>query len=250
MPIVVPSAISMGVPAYSIDQIIGVFSNTIHIAAPTAITGVTVATDTKTHGFGDSCYFQGIFTQDGGTTWNDFGAQTPNLSGGTPFFQSVDVEAYTDSNNVNLELDNYYDPVHSVGTAYDVTYKIYLIAKNTMALPLNPIKTNQKLIYNSANNYQKVYLSGTTSITVAAGATGSSPTITHNLNYIPKIRAFFISSNQVYGLNQWKFPVSTNTVPAIEAHITNTGLSFYSDQSSFLAPGVSGNIDYRIYLDS
>lgn len=241
-----PSVINLAIPDNQIDQIIGVFSNTLSLPAPTSAQGYTFASDTKAHNFGDSCYFQGIFTQDGGTTWNDFGAQTP-ASGG--FFQSVDVEAYTDSSNIYVQMVNYYDVNNNTSQAYTVTYKVFLLAKNTMANPITPLSTNNIILYNSNNNFQKIFMSGTTSISVAAGSTGYSSTITHNLGYIPSIKAFFINgNNQVFALNQWAQPIP-DSVPAIEAHITSSTLVFYSDQSGFGAPGVSGNIDYRIYLD-
>jgi hypothetical protein len=118
-----------------------------------------------------------------------------------------------------------------------------------MTSPITPLATNNIILYNSNINFQKIFIEGTTNINVAAGSTGYSATITHNLNYIPAIKAFFLNgSNQVFSLNQWTQPIP-DSVPAIEVHITNTTLVFYSDQSSSLSPGVSGKIDYRIYLD-
>ena len=230
--------------ATQIDQIIGTFTNTVSLSAPTSGGGYTAVTDSKAHGFGDSTYFQGIFTTNGGTTWNDFGAQTPN---GTQF-QTVDVEAMINSTNCNVYLTNYYDYVHSRGTAYTATYKIYLIAKNTMAQPITPLSINSNTYFNSANNYQKIFTQGTVPISVSGGSTGSTATITHNLGVIPKIRAFFNSSNQIFSLNQYVVPPAIEA--PIEAHITTSTLVFYTDQSGFGASGVSGNIEYRIYYDS
>lgn len=248
MAVTEPSAINMSVPDYTIDQIIGVFTNTLSIGAPTPSPGEITVNDVKPHGFGDSCYFQGIFTTDGGVTYNDFGAQTPNLAPPEPQFQTVDVEAIIDTANVNINITNFYDVAHSTSSAYTVTYKIYLLAKNTMAKPITPIKTNNVLLYNSSDNYQKAFLRGTVPINVASGATGFSMDILHNLQAIPKVRAFFLptsSPKTVYGINNP--PLSA---PAIEAHITTTDLVFYSDQGAIGALGVNGNIEYRVYLDS
>lgn len=243
-----PSAINMSVPDYTIDQIIGVFTNTLSVAAPAPSPGKITVTDVRPHGFGDSCYFQGIFTTDGGITYNDFGAQTPNLAPPEPQFQTVDVEAVIDTANVNISITNFYDVAHSTSSAYTVTYKIYLLAKNSMQKPITPIKTNNVLLYNSSDNYQKTFLRGTVGINVAGGATGFSTDIIHNLQAIPKIRAFFLpasSPTTVYGINNPPLDA-----PAIEAHITTTDLVFYSDQGAIAAPGVNGNIEYRVYLDS
>jgi hypothetical protein len=244
-----PSAINMVVPEYNIDQIIGVFSNTVNLGVPSAFSQ-TVATDSHAHGFGDSAYFQGIFTTDG-STWNDFGAQTPNLAPPNPEFQTVDVEAMCDATNINVYLINYYDIAHSVGNAYTITYKIYLMAKNTMANPLTPLKTNQTLYYNSELNYLKSFMQGTVAISVSSGNVGST-IVTHNLGYVPKVRAYFINSNQVYATNQVVNAISggvPNTAPDIEVRITTTTVTFFSDQSGFGAPGINGAVDYRIYLD-
>lgn len=248
-----PTKIRLALPANPIDQIIGVFSGSVSLSAPASVPGYTTGSATHAHNFGDSCYFQGIFSTDGGTTWNDFGAQTPNYAAPAPQLQRVDVEAYSDSANLYVQLVNWYDLNHSAGTAYTVQYKVYALAKNTMAAPIAPLQTNQKLAYSSAVNFQKIVLKGTTSISVAAGVSGSSATITHNLGSIPKIRAFFIDgSSRVFALNQWQ-PLISGGIPqsvvAVEAHITSTTLTFTSDQSGF-GNGVSGNIDYRIYLDS
>lgn len=248
-----PAAIRFAVPQYSIDQIIDIFSGTISLGAPSASPGYTTGSSSPVHTFGDSCYFQGIFSTDSGTTWNDFGAQIPNTSGGLLQVQTVDVEMYTDSSTAVIQAVNWYDVAHSSGTAHTVLYKVYLIAKNTMALTVTPVATNQIITYSSAFNFQKVFLKGTTSISVAAGASGSSAPVTHSLGYIPKVRSFFIDgTSRVFALNQWKPLVAAGvpqSVVAIETHITSTTLTFTSDQGGF-GGGVSGNIDYRIYLDS
>lgn len=241
-----PTKLRILLPTYPIDQIIGIKTGTVSLGAPSASPGYTTATDVQAHNFGDSCYFAGIFTYDGGTTWNDFGCQIPNYAAPNPQLQTVDVAAYTDNTNLNVTVTNWYDLSHGTGTARTVTYKVYLLAKNKMAQPITPLASNQKLAYSSAFNFQKIFMKDTVSINVAAGATGSSATITHNLGYIPAIRAFFVDgSNNVYSLNQLQS--GTNS---IQAHLTATTLVFTSDQSAFGAPGVSGNIDYRIYLDS
>ena len=248
-----PAKMRFVLPAYPIDQIIGVFSGSLSLGAPSASPGYTTASDPKAHNFGDSCYFQGIFSTDGGTTWNDFGAQTPNLAAPFPQFQTVDVEAYSDGTNLNVQAVNWYDVSHGLGTARTAAYKVYALAKNTMALPITPIATNQKLAYSSAVNFQKIFLKDSVSISVSGGSSGSSAPITHNLGYVPRIRAFFIdSSNQAFALNQWKPLVSggsPQTVPQIEAHITTTMLTFSYDGTGLGAPSLSGTIDYRIYLD-
>lgn len=51
---------------YPSDMIIGIHSGSFTVAAP-SVGSNTTNTDTFTTGFGTSCYFQGIFSTDGGT---------------------------------------------------------------------------------------------------------------------------------------------------------------------------------------
>ena len=85
-------------------------------------------------------------------------------------------------------------------------------------------------------------MKGSVALIVSAGTTGTSTLITHNLGYVPKIRAYY------YNLS-----VSSTTVNRFgqepQTQITSTTLQFYSDQSG-LRPGISYVIDYRIYLDT
>lgn len=251
MGIVDPTAINLAVPDYSIDQIIGVFTNTISLGAPSASPGFIKVTDQSPHGFGDSCYFQGIFTTDGGTTWNDFGSQTPNLAAPNPQFQTVDVEAMVDATNINVYLTNFYDIAHSSSTAYTVTYKLYALAKNKMAVPLKPLPTNYVLPYDTAFNFQKVFKSGTVSFVGTAGGI-TTATVVHSLGYYPKIRPFYsptATPQQVFALNQITIPPITS--PMIEVRIDTNAVTFYTDQTDpFIGTSFSGSIDYRIYLDA
>lgn len=245
MPVIDPTKINMAVPAYGLDQIIGIIDETESIGIPTSGApdfGQKVLTFSFPHEFGDSCYFEGRFTTDGGVTWNDFGAQQPDLSTpGFPVFQTLDCEAMIDSTNVNVTLTNTLNFVTNVGVAYTVHFQIYLIAKNTMANPITPIATTDILAFSSEFNYQKIFLKDTVALNVIAGAVGFSTTTPHTLGYVPKIRAFCVNgSNQVTKLNQNE----------VEAHLTASGLVFYSDQSGFSQSGISINIEFRIYLDS
>src|SRR5262249_32175278 len=131
MAVTTPAALHMIVPDYGIDQIIGVFSGSATLAAPAPSPGFTTQTNTHGHNFGDNCYFQGIFSYDGGTTWNDFSSQIPNYAAPNIQLQTVQVEADTDSTNLYVVMTNWYDTSHSSGTQRTIQYKVYLMAKNT-----------------------------------------------------------------------------------------------------------------------
>lgn len=245
MTVLNPTAVNMVVPEYGIDQIIGVTSGTLSMIAPTAGTSPVTATANFAHGFGDSAYFSGIFSADGGVTWNDFGSMTPVISGGLPVFQTVGCDAICDSSNLTTAASNYYNFAAGTGTPATVTYKVYLFAKNTMALPITPLATSQILQYNSAFNYQKIFSLGTVNLTVGSGSTGSV-NIIHNLGYIPKVRAYRINSATPTILR----PISNQLVADPRVHITSILLTFYADETGIGATGINTNIQYRIYLDS
>lgn len=245
MSVVNPSALNMIVPNYGIDQIIGITSGTLNITAPTSGTSPTTATANFAHGFGDSAYFSGIFTADGGTTYNDFGAMIPVISLGFPVFQTVDCNAVCDATNLTITASNYYNFVTGTGTAATVSYKVYLFAKNTMASPVNPLATSETLQYSSGFNYQKVFMRGTTNLTVASGTTGST-NVTHSLGYVPKVRAFRTNSASPSVLR----PISEGLITDPRVHITDQLLTFYADETGFGGVNLNTNIQYRIYLDS
>lgn len=244
MSVVNPFALNMAVPAYGIDQIIGITTGTLTTGTPTAPSSPATATANFAHGYGDSAYFAGIFSADGGTTWNDFGAMIPVISLGFPVLQTVDCNAVCDPTNLTITASSYYNFVAGTGAPATVTYKVYLFAKNTMAEPVEPLPTAEILQYNSVFNYQKIFMRGTANLTVTIGNTGST-TILHNLGYIPKVRAFRTNSSAPTILR----PLSEGLVSDPQAHITSTDLSFTADETGLSGINLNTDIEYRIYLD-
>lgn len=239
-------------PFNQIDKIIDVVTDTVTIAAPASSgSGTTTLTKNYAHGFGDSAYFQGVFTSDT-ATYNDFGAQTPRLTTpGEPVLQTLDCNANVSVTNLNVTLTDYYDFVNSVGVGYTVTYKVYLLAKNTMAVPVQPLTTGSKAQFDSRYNYQKIFKQDTIALIVAAGATGSV-SVTHGLGYIPKVRAFWFNSGSsiCHPINYSPQLGDSGGIDSIQVEITSTTLTFFSDQSSFLSLGINGTVEYRIYYES
>ncbi len=241
MSIIAPTKINMAVPEYNADQIIGIHTGSFVVAAPTFLADTT-ASDPFVTGFGDTCLFQGIFSVDGGVSWNDFGSYKPNLSTpAQPVLQTVTCKGWvTPTGTFTAYASNFYDFVHSVGTAYTIDYKVAFLAKDTQGA-ITPLPTNEILHYSSSFNYQKIYLSSSFANNIAM------PTpIAHNLGYIPKVRAWgtstlggapfptgsMLSYDWFGGSN---FNIAVNTSDAVFDAITGYG---------------TVNIFYRIYLDS
>lgn len=237
---VVASKTQISVPLNDTDKIIGILSGTINITAPTGGLGdaFRTVTDARSTGFGEACYFRGIFSTNGGTTWNDFGSATPDFSSGFPIFQTVECIATCSSTGVvSIKGTNWI-----IGSAATILYKVALIASNTQG-NITPLPINSNTFFSSTINYQKIAMQGELPWTTTPGVT-QSKTITHSLGVIPKIRAFYRKSDGT-------IEAITNDEIQIDNQITTTTLTFFLDdyRSGFLS-AISGQIEWRIYLDA
>ena len=229
------------VPAYGTDKIIGKASGTLSVSAPTGGLGDVTRTATGTHatGFGEACYFRGRFSTDGGSTWNDFGSATPDLSGGFPNFQTTECIAECSSSGiVTVTATNY-----TVGVAKTVNYEVTFIASNTAGY-IKPLSLGKPTFFTSSVNYLKIAQQGQLPWTTTPGV-DQTKTITHGLGYVPKIRAFFreTSSGRI-------IPITNNDIQ-IDNQVTSSTLTFFLDsyRSGFLS-AIAGQIEWRIYLDA
>lgn len=230
-----------------IDQIIDIFSDTINVGAPSLSDGFKQVIDVKPHGFGDSAYFQGRFTTDNGATWNDFGSMTPIFSGSFPTFSTADCNAYIDENNVNIKAVSWYDYSNFVGRSYTFQYELFAIAKNTMDKPITPSPTNQRYSLLTKYNYEKIYDADTVPISVAMGSSGSV-SVPHTLNKFPRVRAWFFNSASPKVCRPLLPDNTQQEYSPIETRIGSNAITFRVDATDF-SPGISGNIEYRIYYD-
>lgn len=252
MPIVTPANIYMAVPAYKIDQIIGIHSGSFVVTAP-GVFSSTTASDPFTTGFGDSCFFQGIFSIDGGGSWNDFGTYRPNLTTpAQPVLQTVTCYGMVNPSGVfTATAKNWYDIVHSSSSSYTVQYKVLFIAKETQGI-ITPIATNEILYYSSKHNYQKYLAANSSSFTSTSGTTP----ITHNLGYVPKVRAWFSptsTSNNADGISILAGSIVTMDNYQYATNVTvNTTSAVFTDISTTVSPRttINGTVYYRIYIDS
>lgn len=248
-----PENVYMSVPAYKVDQIIGVKTGSFTIAAATAVSIQKFASDPFDTGFGDSCFFQGVFSTDGGASWNDFGVYRPNLTTpAQPVLQTVTCYGIMGPTGIfTASATNWWDLVHASSSAYTIQYKVAFIAKDTQGA-ITPLATNETTYYSSKYNYQKYLPSLGSSFPSTTGST----TITHNLNYVPKVRAFFspsstannadsisIAANSIVTLDHYQYATNINV---------NTTQAIFTDVSTTVSPRTtrSGTMFYRIYIDS
>lgn len=244
-----PKALNMLIPDYTIDNIIGIHTGSFSISAPTSSGVYTTATNSFSTGFGDTCLFQGVFSTDGGTTWNDFGAMKPNLTtAGEPVLQTVTCYGYVESNGTFIATGlNYYDNVHSSGTAYTIQYKVAFLAKDNQGA-VTPLATNEILQYDSAYNFQKVFSSGS----YTNGS--SSHTVTHNLGYVPKVREWFIPTSSTSGGSGTVLTIPAGALVTADWFGGYTYIQVNTTQAIFSSVNngstISGTVIYRIYWDS
>lgn len=252
MPITVPANIRMAVPAYKIDQIIGIYTGSFIVGSP-PIGGSSTASDTFTTGFGDSCLFQGIFSIDAGSSWNDFGTYRPNLTtAGQPVLQTTTCYGMVSPTGVfTATAKNWYDNVHASGASYTVRYKVLFIAKETQGI-ITPIATSEILYYTSKYNYQKYLPANGSSFASTSGTT----TIAHNLGYVPKVRAWFSPTSTSNNADSISIPAGSivtldNYQYATNVYANATSVIF-TDVSPSVSPRVSvnGTMYYRAYIDS
>lgn len=241
-----PDRINVAAPLYGMDNVIKVFTGTMSLAAPSASPGFTTATDTIVTGISESTYFSGIYTVDGGTTWNDFGAMIPVISGGFPVFQTVGAEGVSLPNTFKVEGTNWYNYTAGSGTPRTLSYKVLLIAKNTQGL-VDTFNTDDVLQYSSGFNYPKIFKQGELVYNLTSGA-GKSVSVAHDLGRIPKVSAWYQEDGgRMLSLSHVELP-STGGSYQIETRIDNSNVTFHLEAFRSTKT-INGNLEYRIYLD-
>lgn len=243
------SAIRMALPEYPTDKVIGIFTGSFSVAAPTAAQGTVYAEDAQNHGFGDTFLPQLIYSTGG--VYNDQDMTVPRLTGAFPVFQTLDVTAYTTSTQVIVAATNWYDNVAGAGFAWNITYKIFCLAKKNQGI-LVPKPTDQLLRYSSADNYQKIFTEDIVPITVPGAAGSTSYTVSHNIGIVPTTRAYVEYANGKLwpcSPNEYQSTGETTINNPITSAIKLTETTAEYDFTNNGASNATINLHYRIYLD-
>lgn len=190
-----PTKITMAVPKYNTDKIIGVFSGSFSVSAPTAVNQVVYAEDSNTTGFGDTCLTQLIYSVDGGTTWNDENTSIPYLPGaGMPVFQIIDVSSFSRADKACVAVNNWYNNTSGSSAAYTVLYKLFCLSKSDQGM-VTPLANDYPLYYTSKDNYLKILDADKTPVSVPASPSSATVPIAHTLGYTPTARGFIEYAN-------------------------------------------------------
>lgn len=244
------SNLTMAMPKYATDKILGVYTGTLSIAAPTVgqqnlYTEVTIQT-----GFNDSVLTQAIYSTDNGVTWNDDNQSIPNLIPASFALQTLDVTSFSGTNIVGLATENWYNSSSHTGTPYTILYKIFALAKSNQGV-LTPTATNYKLSYTSIDNYLKIVpgLDNSVSETIATSGTTTfnSP---HNLGYVPTSRAYVEYSNgRIWPATRNQYPGTAfgtnNNQIETSIQIDTTSTNYVMTNTGATA---SFNLHYRTYV--
>ncbi len=218
-----------------VDKIIGTYTGSFFSPAPTSGgSGSTTASVSITTNIATPSFFQGIYSIDGGATWNDFTTQLYVLPPAI-FFPYFSLAGKSTANTFTITATNYYNYNTSSASSYIVLYKVALIAQPHQGIITpQPIGTNT--FFDSRENYQKILLDNQTAISI--GSLGSaSYTIAHNLGYIPKVRLFIFNNadSSISELNQ---------TDAVSLSTTNVFVNYSAPLS-----GITGTLYTRVYYD-
>lgn len=224
-----------------IDQILATYRGSFNIAAPTSGGGFsTTATANIPTGISSPTLFVGVYSIDGGTTWNDFTNQQLVLPPGI-LFPYFEVHGKSTANNLAITANNY-DAIGGPNTAFTVMYRVALVYRPGMgAIDQSLIgNTNTNQYFNSQFNYQKIAVDDASALSIAS--LGSQTiTLTHNLGYIPKIRQFIYRAS-----DQSLVQLGTESTGSYSTSITTTTVTTVLNGP---VGGLTGILYTRIYFD-
>lgn len=233
------------------DLILGTYTGSISVAAPTATTysqkqsaSATVAT-----GIPERTFFQGVFSTNNGSTWVDFNSNVPVTLGSFANLQTQMMYACSKPNSIVINVDNWNktaDGINYTASAYMFLYKIVLFAKPGQG-DIIPQPVTQQQNFTSFTNYQKIFKDSIYNFTLPVGT--STSTITHNLGYIPKLRSYienFSYADDTAAIYDFGYFVSQYV--AFQAYMDTTTIKYFVNNGG-ISP-MTGTLYTRIYYDA
>lgn len=216
----------------AIDKIVGIFTGSFTAGA--ANLGGFLYQSSFLHSFSRPVFCELRWSTDG----------TNYIDGGSSLSATGDAcISYSDVNNI------YVTTTKTSGTVYYQVVCTWIDNYETTTRFITPaLPSSTNAYFNSLDNYQKVFLSNTFTVS----GTGGTTNITHNLGYAPNVKIFFESvSGQVWpqiagGVGDiWLYAPATqyecyDLIDTTKVAITTTGG----------ASSVSARVWCRIYYDS
>lgn len=164
------------------DKLLGSYDSFLVSSNSTPNSTVTT-TSVHVTNIPETTFVVGIFSVDGGTTWQGMEAEVDHSDNQG----AITVYAQSKSGSVEIVASNSRSFSAPAGAfVFTVLYKVMLLAKpDTGNVTPQPIGSN--VYFDSRKNYQKIAVD--TYVTISG--TNVSTSFSHNLGYIPRVRIFY-----------------------------------------------------------
>lgn len=185
---------------HPIDKILATYEGSFALNAPAAGSTTTVTINIGT-GVADTTFFIGVYSVDGGDTWNGFNTEINHVEALSPATNPQgSYRVYGESrasqfrvigeNNALLSATQFFN--------YTVLYKVALIAKPGQGeITLSSVGANT--VFDSRLNYLKIAVDDSQSST----GVGQTKVFNHALGYVPRTRVFVENSSVMYSFGNW-----------------------------------------------
>lgn len=238
-----PTKIQVVVPSNGMDQIVDIVTGTFTAAPATGsgFAGTYASTNTvdEHNAIADDFFYTaGIWSMDGGATWNQIGASV--IVGNDSVVGQLTLSIGVSSTG-SLDADPGKIVVNANNEGFSpqtIQYKVLVMARFDQSTKIPTKKLNQVLRYSTKNSYMKIAIENKTGVLPASGVT----TIPHNLGYVPNFMAWILSDDSPSGNTDYgMFPAGDR----VSADTQN----LYCDYNSF-AGFANYTLYYRIYLNA
>lgn len=213
---------SVAIPKFGIDKVMG----------------TVIDTDITTEqfpGVNSYAFPIGIFSNDGGTTWNDCANYT--LGTGFTIQPSTSVDITVDSSGI-LHASN------KSGSS-SLTYKLALLALETQGTVTPPLFTGN-LLYSNKFSYMKIAKEGNYSQTTTSHVT---TTIAHNLGYVPFFQVFILDTFYSVDARLRRITANFGNAGSIFEGARADATNIYITPVSY-SPAKQVTVYYRIYYET
>lgn len=195
-----------------IDKVLRVETGSFFVPAPTGGLGDITrdASATFNTDINDHTFFYGLFSLDGGATWNEFNSSVVEFASGFPVFQTCDVWGESRPGTFTIMARNWYNFVSSSSTARTVLWKVAIIAQGNQGLA--PKGNSAEILqFTSSYNYKKIAVDAITPVTLSS-LQRTTFVVSHLLGYVPKIRLWALENGVMYDAGHWLTPDAYSSI--------------------------------------
>lgn len=231
-----PDVVTFAVPENRMDQIVDIVTGSFSVGAATddgfgGITPLNVSDSPKPVLADDFFYTRGLWSIDGGSSWQEMGTAIPAGTAAISGFLTLSVSTNCYQGQLVVSASNQGLSSHTV------QYKVLVMARFDQEY-IGKKALVRPLRYSSKEKYMKVFKEGKVAL-----PTSGTTTIAHNLGYVPNVMAWILFDETPAGFPNEKFLFESGSTVSVDNH------NIYIAQNSFA--GVADETAYyRIYLDA